>query len=115
MENNELLKELRQLSVQTGSLACLGCGREHGCSVHGCAILKKAAEALEEAEGVVRSTGRLAKHYRDQRDAAVRQLRRIGDCDTCKKNQPLGYDPPECVACTRGQAWEWDGGSHEKN
>lgn len=115
MSETNLVTTLRHMAVQTGSLACLGCGFEHGCSVHGCAILKKAAEALEEAEGVVRSASRLAKHYRDQRDAAVRQLRRIGDCDTCKKNQPIGYDPPECVACTRGQAWEWDGGSHEKN
>lgn len=42
-----LVKELRRISIETGSLACLGCGYEHNCSVHGCAILKDAADALE--------------------------------------------------------------------
>ena len=28
--------------MQPGSLACLGCGREHNCGIHGCAILREA-------------------------------------------------------------------------
>lgn len=46
MGNKELLNALRHLSVQTGSLACLGCGFEHGCSVHGCAILRTTVDVL---------------------------------------------------------------------
>lgn len=113
MSETNLVTALRHMAVQTGSLACLGCGFEHGCSVHGCAILRKAVDVLEKADGVLDAATRVAKEYKAQRDAAVRQLRRIGDCDTCKKNQPEGYDPPECVACTRGQAWEWNGGNYE--
>lgn len=37
-DNSELLKALKRLKVETGSLVCLGCGHEHNCSVHGCAI-----------------------------------------------------------------------------
>ena len=48
MTDKELLAALRRLKVETGSLACLGCGHEHNCSVHGCAILRAAAERLED-------------------------------------------------------------------
>lgn len=78
-------------------------------------LLREAADALENSDGVLDAAARVARKYKAQRDAAVRQLRRIGDCDTCKNNRPVGYDPPECVTCTKGQAWKWDGGNHEKN
>ena len=32
--------------VQTGSLACLGCGYEHNCGIHGCALIGKAVKVL---------------------------------------------------------------------
>jgi hypothetical protein len=41
------LQALRRLRVETGSLACFGCGREHNCGTHGCAILRKAADLIE--------------------------------------------------------------------
>ena len=49
MQVDELTRELRRLSVQTGhlSVACLGCGHEHSCSVHGCALIKHAADQLD--------------------------------------------------------------------
>lgn len=47
MEVNTIVKLLRKMKIETGSLACLGCGHEHGCSLHGCAILREAADALE--------------------------------------------------------------------
>lgn len=40
MRDEDLLAALRRLKVQTGSLVCLGCGREHNCGIHGCAILR---------------------------------------------------------------------------
>lgn len=46
MTDNELLKALDRIRVETGSLVCLGCGHEHGCSVHGCAVLRAAQERL---------------------------------------------------------------------
>ena len=46
MTNEELIQTLDRLKVQTGSLACLGCGYEHNCSAKGCRILREAAEQL---------------------------------------------------------------------
>lgn len=48
MTDKDLIRSLRQLKVETGSLACLGCGHEHNCGIHGCAIIRQAAERLEE-------------------------------------------------------------------
>ena len=47
MKTDELIEALRRLRVQTGSLACLGCGHEHNCGVHGCAIMREAADKLQ--------------------------------------------------------------------
>lgn len=50
MNKAELIKALKNLKVQTGSLACLGCGYEYSCSTKGCAIIREAIKALEELE-----------------------------------------------------------------
>lgn len=39
MRDEDLLAALRRLKVETGSLVCVGCGYEHNCGIHGCAIL----------------------------------------------------------------------------
>lgn len=46
----ELIQALNRLKVQTGSLACLGCGYEHNCSTKGCRILREAVEQLGKKE-----------------------------------------------------------------
>ena len=50
MTTNDLLEALAHLRVETGSLACLGCGLEHNCSTRGCAILRAAADLIERLE-----------------------------------------------------------------
>ena len=47
MTDKELIAALRRLKVETGSLVCLGCGYEHNCGIHGCAILRKTIAWLE--------------------------------------------------------------------
>lgn len=47
LEHKELTAQLRRMSVQTGSLVCLGCGYEHNCGIHGCALLRQAVETIE--------------------------------------------------------------------
>lgn len=37
------------------SLACFGCGHEHGCSVHGCALIKA---AIKELNGTVKANNK---------------------------------------------------------
>lgn len=53
MSDRDLIAALRRLKVETGSIACLGCGYEHNCSVHGCRIMRLAAERLEQLTGPV--------------------------------------------------------------
>lgn len=47
-----LIEALRRLSVQTGSIACLGCEYEYDCGIHGCAIICAAVKILKEAPAV---------------------------------------------------------------
>lgn len=67
MTINELITALQRLKVETGSIACLGCGHEHNCGIHGCAIIWEAAEKLDDFntvfnEGtIVRLAGRCLK------------------------------------------------------
>ena len=48
VSNQEIAEKLWDMAVNTGTLNCLGCGFEHNCSVHGCAVLKQAAELISQ-------------------------------------------------------------------
>lgn len=48
MTDTELISALRRNMVETGSLMCLGCGYEHNCGIHGCAIMREAADRIEQ-------------------------------------------------------------------
>lgn len=50
MTINELIKSLQRLKVETESIACLGCGHEHNCGIHGCAIIREAAELISSIQ-----------------------------------------------------------------
>ena len=63
MRDEDLLAALRRLKVQTGSLVCLGCGREHNCGVHDCAILREAIAFVEKK--LAEDRGRSVMAYRD--------------------------------------------------
>ena len=63
MRDEDLLAALRRLKVQTGSLVCLGCGYEHNCGIHGCAILRKTIAWLERK--LAEDKSRSVMEYRD--------------------------------------------------
>lgn len=48
MKNEEIVRALRMLKVETGSLVCMGCGLEHDCGILGCRIVREAAELIEK-------------------------------------------------------------------
>lgn len=84
MSREELLQALRRMAPETGSLACLGCGHEHGCSTRGCAIIQTAVEEIEE----------LARHNEQE------EIHRALDLlqKPCREGMPLvstaqGMDP----------------------
>lgn len=106
MEPERLIAALRQMKVETGSLVCLGCGHEHDCSVHGCAILREAAEELE---------------------ALYTRVRESGCCEDCAHVAVLEHCPEdwtpcaECAAsdcycrdCQSCSKWEWRGHGKER-
>jgi hypothetical protein len=61
MTTNEVLRALDALAVETGSLACLGCGREHNCGAHGCAIIRAAGLTIRE---LIAEKGQLKRRIR---------------------------------------------------
>lgn len=46
MRDQELVSAIRRRKVETGSLACMGCGHEHNCGVSGCAVMREAADRI---------------------------------------------------------------------
>lgn len=68
MRTEETLAALRRLKVETGSLVCMGCGREHICGIHGCRIVREAAELIEKL------TNRCALRRRDRGAAGAGEV-----------------------------------------
>lgn len=52
MTDKELITALKRMMVETGSLICMGCGHEHNCGIHGCAIIREAAVKLERMQWI---------------------------------------------------------------
>ena len=48
--DKEFIHQLNRLAIERRPEACLGCGFEHGCSVKGCAVIKKAIETMQELD-----------------------------------------------------------------
>lgn len=104
---DELIRQLSRMKVQTGSLVCLGCGLEHNCGIHGCAVLRRAVSAVREMDE------RRAKVVRpaDTDPALIAALRcsaAVGgdkDCAHCAYGSRIGDDlPPDAPAFLRALA-----------
>lgn len=89
---DELIRQLRRMKVQTGSLVCLGCGVEHNCGVHGCAVLRAAISAACQLDEL------RERLHRGEDDAALVAALRCSsgvptgseDCEHCKYGQRIG-------------------------
>lgn len=47
MNASILLRELRRIAIENNH-RCFGCGFEHVCGIHGCAIIREAVERIEK-------------------------------------------------------------------
>lgn len=74
MTLKELIKALRGLKVETGSLACQVCGHERSCSIHGCAIINEAVERITMLEESF-SEGTVLKMAADVLETTPEELR----------------------------------------
>ena len=136
MTTEEILELLARLRVETGSLACLGCGYEHNCSVHGCQVLREAAKALKQMSDLVEQLNKeiewkdmvIALAQRKQteaeaeRDALIEQIKERHACLDCKHNDYCEFDDANvidcmnclkkncpCAQCCDSSRWEWRG------
>ena len=108
---SELLKALGRLVVETGSLACLDCGWEQECGVHGCAILRGVKAKLEEESARAdEAEAALAAAVRDMETMAL-TIRQRTDHDT--ECCPFcHYDGPKedyCPGWEGEECFQWRG------
>jgi len=115
MKTEEILAAMRRLKVETGSLACMGCGREHDCRVHGCRIMRDAAELIEKL------TDRCARYAEEiavlqEREKWVPVTERlpeisnswgVSDVVLCIISDPSGYPPPNPGLCVYLEDGKW--------
>lgn len=48
MTIQNIVQRLRRMAESKTGIDCSGCGFEHNCGTHGCAVMREAAEKLEE-------------------------------------------------------------------
>lgn len=133
MSFDESVRALRRLQVETGSLACLGCGHEHSCSTRGCAIIRKAAdrmEAVQQENKVLRKEAdkRLKQvvHLATENAALLADLKSclIDNCQFCAHHEAEPDCECDCLTCESegcacrtcrdGSRFEWTGPREEK-
>ena len=100
MKRAELIKALRRIRVETGSLNCLGCGHEHNCGTQGCALIRAAVEELSAAD--VRPVVRGKWVWRHRHRGGFRRV--TGEDDfgvrhTITVDQRYQIDDPYCPFC----------------
>ena len=115
METNELVKALNRLKVETGSLVCLGCGHEHNCGVHGCAVLRETVGLLENQERQIQTLkAALSAMEQDLQRAVFTSWDGCQFCaHFCNDGKPV-YRPDEeylayCEKCNGSCCFEWRG------
>ena len=107
MTDEQILQALRRLRAETGSLVCIGCGWEHNCGTHGCAILRQAADLIE------RLTAENAALREKQRWIPVTERLPEPETDVlavCNRNGyifviPAIYEDGKML--TEDSAWSW--------
>lgn len=77
MKRDEIVAGLRRQRVETGSIACLGCGWENSCGVHGCRILREAADMLENDESQAIALQRVLALRQAQLDCAAASAEKL--------------------------------------
>lgn len=114
----DMMRQLRILEIERRPEACLGCGYEHNCSVHGCAVIQDAITAMADKDAEIaalkaeneriRQNYISPKVYRmacEERDAAVAELKKscnyqFGGCYLC-----LNQHTDLCKSCLRDDIW----------
>lgn len=110
MRPHEIVRALRRLRVETGSLACTGCGHEHNCGIHGCAIIRGAGNLIDSQQALIQALKQANDDHRDmlaarERAASPEAVDRLMEsiCDRCRYElEADGRDELDdiCAGCT---------------
>lgn len=113
MKDADLIQALKRIKVQTGGLICLGCGHEHNCGVHGCAVIREAAQRLEEYHQGKEHIDPEALHGSWEGTAdgysageLVYDVWRCGDCGHVEETDDPDLLPRFCPSCGRAMTPE---------
>lgn len=110
MKDQELVNAIRRLKVETGSLACMGCGREHNCGVSGCAIMREAADRIANQSNHIAALQQEIEKLRGQVPRWISVTERLPETESWGASKVVlgiiqnesGYPPPNpcfCVYC----------------
>lgn len=92
MDYEKTLEELKHMKVETGSFVCLGCGYEHNCSIHGCAILRDAVACIDELKRVLQES-EAARADLGKRLAAQQELAEVKAAEQAGRLVVLPFKP----------------------
>ena len=69
MTIQNIVQRLRRMAESTTGIDCSGCGYEHNCGTNGCAVMREAAEKLEELNTFEKTNAcRLMKQLAEERE-----------------------------------------------
>lgn len=94
MRDQELVSAIRRLKVETGSLACMGCGHARNCGVSGCAVMRETADRIANQRTHIAALQQEIEKLRGDL-----KLHRCATCDFWRENDPR---------CMNGQS-QWGG------
>ena len=113
MQIENIIKSLRRMAVNTGTLNCLGCGFEHNCGIHGCRVLREAADKLDELQ--------------KEKEALVADLKKLEETGKmcilcshcCAGGKPIYQQSDDyleyCTSCDEGYSnFSWRGAPDER-
>ena len=86
---HEFERQLRALAIERRPEACLGCGFEHGCSVHGCAVIHAAVPFP------VSWTVKMKKKQKETQDILSYHSQAAGCSDKARAKASGGRQPIE--------------------
>ena len=115
MRDQELVNAIRRLKVETGSLACMGCGHEHNCGVSGCAVMREAADRIVNQGTHIASLQKEIEKLRGQLPRWIPVTERLPELQNWGASKVVlgivrnesGYPPPNPCFCVYLGNQQW--------
>lgn len=105
MDYQKTMQALKRLRVETGSLACFGCGHEHNCSTQGCAILRNAVGHMEVALANYDHLSALTKQQAEDIQALEHAtLTQPNEWVSVENALPTEHEPVLCIVSGKPKA-----------